>query len=208
MNHELNILRLTGADAALADWLPALAALRIRVFRDFPYLYDGTEEYEQQYLETYVNSAESVVVLVLDGDSVVGATTGLPMAAESEAFRRPFEAQGIPAEKVFYCAESVLLPEYRGRGVYRQFFTEREGHAARLGGFELLTFCCVQRPADHALRPADYQPLDPVWRRFGYEPRADLMTHYRWKDIGEEAETDKPMMFWVKPTNPEGRQLT
>lgn len=199
MPNHLEILRLTGADSSLLDWLPALASLRIRVFRDFPYLYDGTVAYEEAYLKTYVACPESVVVLVLDGEAVVGATTGVPMAAESDAFRQPFEAQNIDPARVFYCAESVLLPEYRGRGVYRRFFTEREGHAERLGGFELLTFCCVQRPENHPLRPADHQPLDPVWRRFGYTPRPDLMAHYAWKDLGEESETDKPMMFWVKP---------
>ena len=30
--------------------LPDLARLRIIVFRDWPYLYDGTLEYEQEYL--------------------------------------------------------------------------------------------------------------------------------------------------------------
>jgi hypothetical protein len=33
--------------AALARGLPALARLRIAVFRSWPYLYDGTLEHEQ-----------------------------------------------------------------------------------------------------------------------------------------------------------------
>jgi len=38
-----------GLTAALAD----LARLRIAVFRDWPYLYDGDEAYEREYLRAY-----------------------------------------------------------------------------------------------------------------------------------------------------------
>ena len=65
------------------------------------------------------------MVLVLDGDTVVGATTGLPMDAETPEFQKPFVENGFDPAKIFYCAESVLLPEYRGRGIYPKFFAER-----------------------------------------------------------------------------------
>ncbi|WP_339374086.1 hypothetical protein [Methylogaea oryzae] len=51
---------------AIEPYLSDLARLRIEVFRDFPYLYDGTQEYEEKYLRTYVNSPDSVVVLAYD----------------------------------------------------------------------------------------------------------------------------------------------
>ena len=48
------------------DALPDdVAALRIAVFRDWPYLYDGTVEYERSYLESYRNSPAAVLVPVL-----------------------------------------------------------------------------------------------------------------------------------------------
>jgi len=87
---ELAIRRYAGNNPALTRYLPDLARLRIQVFRDFPYLYDGSYEYEEKYLQTYVDCPESVVVLVLDGEQVVGATTGLPMDAESPEFQQPF----------------------------------------------------------------------------------------------------------------------
>lgn len=199
MSDGLIIKRLTGADPELPAFLPDLARLRIRVFRDFPYLYDGTVEYEENYLKTYTACPESVVVLVLDQDRVVGASTGLPMAAETPEFQQPFVENGYDPARVFYCAESVLLPEYRGRGIYPKFFAEREGHAIRLGRFDLAAFCCVQRPEDHPLRPRDYVPLDGVWSRFGYVKHPELLTRYHWKDVDEAEETAKPMVFWLKP---------
>lgn len=198
MNSPLTILSFTGADPELSRHLPDIAQLRIQVFRDFPYLYDGTPEYEQKYLETYTRCPESIVVLVKDGDRPVGVTTGLPMDAETPEFQKPFVSQGMDPARIFYCAESVLLPEYRGRGVYPQFFAAREGHARALGRFDLCCFCCVQRPDDHPLRPAGYVPLDRIWTRFGYVRHPELATSYDWKDIDEPDETPKPMVFWLK----------
>ena len=198
MSESLTIRRLTGSDPELRAFLPDLARLRIEVFRDFPYLYDGTVEYEEKYLETYTECPESIVVLVLDGEKAVGATTGLPMDAETEEFRKPFVEAGHDPARIFYCAESVLLPAYRGRGVYPKFFAEREGHARALGRFDLCTFCCVQRPEDHPLRPADYVPLDRIWSKFGYVKHPELSTTYDWKDVDTAEETAKPMVFWLK----------
>jgi len=155
---ELRIERLSGE--ALREHLPALAQLRIRVFREFPYLYEGDEAYEARYLQVYADSPDSVMVLVFDGDAVVGASSGLPMVDESEEFRRPFESRGYQVERIFYCGESVLLPEYRGRGLGVRFFEEREAHARSLGRFDLITFCAVERPADHPRRP---RPVHPTW---------------------------------------------
>ncbi len=196
MNKTCYNLHLSGS--AIAPYLPALAHLRISVFREFPYLYDGSVEYEARYLQTYVNSPDSIAVLLLDGDRVVGASTGLPMAHEEDEFQQPFLQQGYDPDTLFYCAESVLLPEYRGRGVYKSFFLGRENHARQLGGFTHATFCGVQRPVDHPMRPAGYLPLDSIWQHFGYTPHPELLTTYTWKDLGETEASPKPMQFWMK----------
>ena len=188
----------TVTGAALAAHIPALARLRITVFRDYPYLYDGSEAYEAEYLRTYTAAAQAMAVIARDGETVVGASTGLPLANESEAFRRPFEALGIDPATVFYCGESVLLPAWRGRGIYRAFFDGREAFARALGGMRFISFCGVLRPEDHALRPAGWTPLDPVWRHFGYAPEPRLQTTYDWKDIDQAASSAHPMQFWIK----------
>ena len=38
--------------AAIAPYIDDLARLRLSVFREFPYLYDGTPEYEADHLAT------------------------------------------------------------------------------------------------------------------------------------------------------------
>ena len=196
MSDELRIERLYGA--AIAQQLPGIAQLRIQVFREFPYLYEGSEDYERKYLQTYIDSPDSLFVLVFDGERLVGASSGLPLSDEVDDLRRPFEQQGEPVERIFYCGESVLLPEYRGRGIGVRFFEEREAPARRLGRFEKICFCAVERPADHPRRPADYLPLDGFWQRRGYQKRSDLRTTFVWQDLDETAESPKPMVFWMK----------
>lgn len=196
MSEDLRLERAYGAQ--IEDHKLQLAQLRMTVFRDWPYLYEGDLDYEQKYLDYYIRTPRSFALLVYDGDTLVGATTAMPLADEAQAMHRPFAEAGFDVQRVFYNAESILLPAYRGRGLYRRFFDEREDYARSFGEFDWITHCAVQRPQDHPMRPADYQPLDEVWRHFGYEPRPDLIAVYPWRDVGHTEETEKPLMFWIK----------
>lgn len=183
---------------AITPYLLALARLRIRVFRDFPYLYDGELSYEEDYLGRYADNPNSLFVLAFDGENLVGAATGQPLEDEVDEFRRPFKANGIKPERVFYYGESVLLHAYRGSGVGKRFLAEREAHAKRQG-FGLVAFCAVERPMDHPYKPADYRPLHGFWNDQGYQRHGELATTFAWRDIGEQNESHKPMVFWLKP---------
>lgn len=192
----LELKRLSGD--ALKQYIPELASLRIEVFRDFPYLYDGDTEYEARYLQTYIQCPESVIVLAFDGKKVVGASTGIPLKFETEEVKAPFIKAGLNIDEIFYCGESVLISKYRGQGAGVAFFDHREDHARELGGYQYSCFCGVQRPDDHPRRPAGYRPLDNFWRKRGYEKYPELHTTFSWKEIGEADESPKPMTFWMK----------
>lgn len=196
MPKDIRIERVSGT--ALKHYIPELARLRIEVFRDFPYLYDGDYDYEKKYLQTYIDTPDSVIVLAFDGEIVVGASTAIPMQYETDQLKKPFLEQGYTLDEVFYCSESVLNKDYRGLGLGVQFFEQREAHAQELGGFKVITFCCVERPLDHPRRPANYVPLDLFWNKRGYVKHPELKTTYSWKDLDEIQETPKPMTFWLK----------
>jgi len=185
------------AGPAIAPLLPALAELRIQVFRDFPYLYDGDLAYERWYLERFAAAEQALVVAALDGERLVGAATAAPLAAEHEDFRAPFIRLGIDPADVFYLAESVLLGGFRGQGIGHAFFDEREAAGRRLG-FGKAAFCAVVRPLDHPLRPPGYRPLDGFWRRRGYVPVPGMTTTFPWKDLDEAEASPKPMQFWLR----------
>lgn len=192
---DLRIALLTGP--AFEDQLDALADLRITVFRDWPYLYDGDRNYERDYLAAYVRSEKAVVVGAFSGERLIGAATAAPMADHAPEFVEPFRARGMDIASLYYFGESVLLPEWRGRGIGHDFFDHRET-AARAHGFRGACFCAVIRPLDHPMRPADHSPLDPFWRKRGYELIDGLIAQYPWKDLGGTGETDHPMQFWLR----------
>lgn len=191
----LRVEPLTGA--ALAAALPQVARLRIEVFRAFPYLYDGDIAYEENYLAKYAASPGAIVAGAWDGERLVGAATAAPMEDHAAEFAAPFAERGYDLANIFYCGESVLLPEYRGRRVGHAFFDLREAQGRALGR-RLCCFCAVIRPADHPLRPADYAPLDPFWRKRGYAKMKGMVATFPWKDLGDAGETAKPMQFWMK----------
>lgn len=192
----ITYLHLTGHEARV--YINEIAQLRLKVFWDFPYLYEGSLDYEKKYLETYFKAEHSFILLVLDDKKVVGATTSILAIEEEESFRKPFEEHGLSPESVFYFGESVLLPEYRGRGIGKVFFEERERYARSLPEVKTLSFCAVERALDHPLRPSGYRPLNEFWEMMGFHPEKNLITFYDWKDRDEDKSTKKKMQYWVK----------
>jgi GNAT superfamily N-acetyltransferase len=194
---EVHLRYETLAGPALLPLLPALARLRIAVFRDWPYLYDGDEAYERRYLAGYAREEGVAVVVCRAGDAVVGMSTCQPMRHAHAPIPDRFRAAGLDPAGYCYFGESVLLAPFRGQGAGRRFFAEREAHALRLG-LRRAAFCAVIRDAADPRRPADYVPLDAFWRRLGYQPRHDLTVSFDWKEVGARAETAHALSFWLK----------
>lgn len=180
----------------IAELIPQLSQLRMDVFHEFPYLYEGSLEYEQNYLQIYMQNPLSLVYAVFDGDRMVGATTGMPLIAESKEIQQPFIDRGANLEEIFYFGESILLPAYRGQGIGHQFFDIREKHALE-HGFRVTAFCSVVRPADHPLRPEVYRPNNDFWKKRGYIEQ-DYCCYMSWLDRNETKETEKELIFWKR----------
>lgn len=187
----------TLAGPALHPLLPDLARLRIAVFRDWPYLYEGDEAYEQRYLRAYADAPGAAVVVCRDGDRVVGAATCEPMTQGHAPVRAAFAAAGLDPARFCYFGESVLLAPYRGRGAGLRFFAAREAHARALG-LGHAAFCAVVRDPADPRRPAGHVPLDAFWRRRGYTPRPDLAVTFDWKEVGGTAAIPHRLTFWLK----------
>jgi len=120
---------LTGERVAAA--LDDVARLRIAVFRDFPYLYDGDMAYERDYLRAYQGPG-AIVVTARAGERLVGASTGAPMEDHAADFAAAFAPTGLDLAQIFYCAESVLLAECRGQGAGHAVFHRRHAQARAL----------------------------------------------------------------------------
>ena len=186
------------AGAAMQAHLPALSRLRIAVFRDWPYLYDGSLDNESSYLASFAACPGAGLAVAFDGETAVGCSSCVPLADEDAAVKAPFLARGWDVNDFFYFGESVLLPAYRGHGLGVAFFRLREAHALTSPAANYATFCAVQRPADHKLRPADAVPLDDFWRKRGFTPYPDLACTFAWKQVDTPEKVQNRLTFWLK----------
>jgi GNAT superfamily N-acetyltransferase len=179
----------------IGERLGDLARLRIAVFRDWPYLYDGDAEYEAEYLRAFAGAPDAVLVAAFAGDEIVGMATASPMIAQPSAIQDPVLSAGIDPMRVFYFGESVLLPHARGRGVGHRFFDEREA-GARAVGADTAMFCAVVRPVKHPLRPTDARAHDAFWTGRGYTRVPGLVCEMSWREVGDAEETAHRLQFW------------
>lgn len=198
----LRIEKLSGNElkTQLNPYIPAIAQLRIEVFREFPHLFDTTQEHEEKYLSVFTQANDFLMIIVFDGDEVIGTTTALPL---EQAFRTGNVQQllldkGYNPQSLMYFSQSILRKSYRGHGLGVKFFEEREDFTRLLGRFEYACFYGVKRPLDHPKRPSEYIPLDGFWRKRGYTEYPELETTFSWKDLDESVKTTKPMRFWMK----------
>ncbi|MGR4896089.1 GNAT family N-acetyltransferase [Stenotrophomonas sp. LARHCG68] len=199
MESPLTLAALRGPE--LLPVLDDVARLRIGVFNDWPYLYQGSLDYERDYLAAYAATPDAVCVVARDGDAVVGASTGLPLLDDGAAFRKPFEEAGLDPAQVFYFGESVLLPSYRGRGIGHAFFDAREAHARALRRFAITAFCAVDRAADDPRRPLGHRDNDVFWHKRGYARQPGMTLQLLWHEVGQ-GEVMHPLTFWTRTLEP------
>jgi GNAT superfamily N-acetyltransferase len=181
----------------VARRLNDLATLRITVFREWPYLYDGEIEYEQAYLRPYTESAAAIVAGAFDGAALVGACTGTPLTDHQDGVADAVAEAGLAPRDVFYFAESVLLPAFQGRGIGHAFFDVRERHARR-HAYRHVVFASVIRPDDHPMRPHRHRDLGAFWRGRGYAPIDGPAARLSWRDVGDDRETEKRLRLWQR----------
>lgn len=193
---QIQFLELKSVQAL--PYLDEIARLRIEVFAEWPYIYQGTYEYEKKYLQTYFQAKNSYIVLAKDGDRIVGASTAVWLPEAEEFAQKPFRDHKYALESVCYFGESVLSPQYRGLKIGKKFMELREAFARSLKGVRYASFCAVIREKSHPLYPKDYIPLHGFWNKMGFHVKEGMVTSYEWRDIGESVDTTKLMQFWIK----------
>jgi len=191
---EINILR----GSEIIPYIPQVAELRIAIFREFPYLYEGTLSYEEKYLQMYSLSKHSTLIIAQDREKVIGAVTGVPVAEAMDEVKELFHKQKMSTEGVYYLGEIMLLKEYRKKKIGHALFKEFEKSVRSMGGYQKIVLCEINRSDTDVKKPADYIPLDHFWSSQGYTKHSNLIAYYSYQEIGNTEETLHPMIFWMK----------
>jgi len=190
-----NIRLVTGADVATC--LEDLATLRLEIFREFPYLYDGRREDELRYLARYAEITDTCVALAESGGTIIGAGTGIPLSAEGAAIQAGFATAGPDTADIYYIGELLLYPGYRNSRFGSRLFGLMEGHARSCGRYRRLGCATVLRPDDHPLRSADYLPIERFLERHRFSPLPGSQPGIAWREI-DGAVREHPMRCWIR----------
>ena len=196
MKSSIKIVSYVGEE--VETLIPQIAKLRIEVFAEYPFLYSGDLEYEKRYLKKFSEMEDAIAVACFDGEELVGISTGYPFIYEAKDLQAVLSARGLKPEDYYCFGESVLRKAYRSRGIGNKFFDEREAHVKRLQRFQHICFYTSLRPKNDPKRPADYRPLGSFWKKRGFVEHPELIGSVSYQEIGEEAETPKKMIFWIK----------
>lgn len=190
------IVEVTGTK--IKPFLAEVAKLRMKIFREYPYFYEGDMEYERQYLERYVNSPDAILLVAQDENSrIIGASTGNSFAREVDEITLPFRENGWDLDEVYYFAESVLLQEWRGKGLGKEFMERRTAFAKKNPKIKYLAFCGIERGPEYPV-PENYNSPEFLWQKQGFIRHPELVSQFSWKDVGGREETLHPLVYWVK----------
>lgn len=173
-------------DKNVRNVLSDISALRITVFRDFPFLYDSTVEEDFKFIKQYEN--QGIIITARDGKKVIGGATGLPLKNADSVLQKAVAAVESDWQTYFYHGELMVDKAYRRKGIGRQLWKRFIQEIPK--EYSKLCLCTVVRDKPHY--------LESFWREEGFKERHDIECTYSWKEIGSELEVSHTMRFWTK----------
>jgi hypothetical protein len=181
----------------IEPYLDQIAAARIRFFKEFPYLYQGTMQYEIEYLKMYRDIENARIIIGEKNGHIVGFSTGVPLGSDYEFLKELSSLVDTP-EDYYYLGEAIIDPEYRGLGTAFIGTRTLEQIAFSLG-YPKICFIGIEREKNHPLRPSNYRDITPLMTRLGYQ-KTDRIFEPVYPTIqSNRSVVDMPnkMAFWV-----------
>ncbi len=186
----------------ILPFIDELGSLRVKIFREFPYLYDGDLETERRYMSGFANSNKSVLIAVFLQEQMVGfiigtaLDSGLPITADAHDL---FSSKNLPVNNYYYIGDLVLLEEHRSFGLATKLLKLIETFAAD-NGYCSTCFLTVFREPDHPLKPKGYKDTARLWE-FRKTKKMNLSISYPWRTFISESESvmlQNTLDFWEK----------
>ncbi len=186
----------------ILPFVETVSQMRIQEFRNYPYLYLGSLEYEANYLRGFATDPKSCLAVARQDGEIIGVVTAMPLKSEADILKdaeRLFAKAGERIELFYYLGEFIVLPKYRRFGISKRIEQELEV-IARSFGFSRLCLSTVIRNENDSRRPKEYKENDVVWNKMGFRP-LNLEMNYHWPTIqadGSVIDIVNTMKFWGK----------
>jgi len=172
----------------------SFADLRITIFREYPYLYEGDLPTEKQYFAMFGDN--TLCIIAKDRSKVVGMIIGTPL---QDIFKRLLEPLAeVSIEKMFYLADILVVKSYRGQRIGHTLFELFEKEVRKIGCFtSIIIREILKSPGDQA-KPSDYRSLDSFWDKRGFKKMEGISQQEQWTVIGDDTTSSHTMIYQVK----------
>lgn len=203
-NNLISLKLLSGQQ--ILPFISDIGQLILEVYKEWPYLYEGTLEEQYDYVQTrYINMPNSLVCTAFDQEKLVGLAMGVPLCEAPTHYLTPFtsnqECLELPLKNIFYWGELIVRSEYRQREIAQQMCDLVLKEILDNSDYKAIAFCTVERSDDFHLnncKTNDYFSLDSKWEELGFKKHEDLSFNAVWRLVQESHESQHHMVYWVK----------
>ena len=192
--------------AAIESILPFVAAVGIKHYREYPYLYEANQKEVFDYLAWLSKLPQTAVAVAYEDKTPIGFALGTALIDYAQEIYpqnfeqsiKQFRDQGKNPEQYYYIADNITLPEHENSSVTKLLFDCLEEYAHDKG-FKGMSFA-AESYEKHPLKPQSYQEPDDLWKVLGYA-KTPLMVRFIWKTIkayGPTKDEEHELYYWIK----------
>ncbi|HEX2580239.1 MAG TPA: GNAT family N-acetyltransferase [Rhabdochlamydiaceae bacterium] len=161
-------------------------------------MYDGDMQTEADYLGGYSSSKNGILAVVKDGEKIVGAVSGKPLAETEEVLLVPFAQKKLPIQSVFYLGEIMLLKEYRGKGIGYQLYTRFEEAVKQKNQHIHMALVEIIRQDHDPRKPKNYISGHRFWQKLGFLEHSEMVIKVAYKEIDSTEKISHSLVYSLK----------
>jgi ribosomal protein S18 acetylase RimI-like enzyme len=185
-----------------AKYIDIVSEWRIKLFREYPYLYVGDIEYEKKYMQGHATDKQAMIAIAKVDGMLAGFSTGFPLISDSEIVadvKKLVSQAGDDIADYYYYGEIMVLPEFRGRGLASMLYTAQD-NLIKSWEFKHVCISTVVQEENHPLKPAGYKSTEGMFEHMGFV-KNKLMINYPWPTIQHDQsikEVNHQLACWTK----------
>lgn len=198
--YELKLL--TGQD--IKPVIGFVAQKRLDTFCEYPYLYEGTMEYERAYLENFsIPENNAAIAMAYYNQKAIGFVTAIPLIhAEIVQESLPsLENEGINTKKCFYISEGIVDQEHRKQKIALRLYGLIKKYAHEKGF--TIESVLNESHEEHPLKPKNYIDINNTFIAHGAVKTITTLKAI-WPTFqvdGSVKEQEHVLQYWVKNLN-------